>query len=297
MPMLRFRRPCDHADSPCRGHDAKTIPIVQMELLSGLNGRIARFGLPIWYWFGIIRETRGESHGPVSRRGRGRQRAAGRRWPTRRARVLGRGEGGPANIWTDPDGRARQHPRGRAARRWRRAGGGALADLRAVLGVAGANVPEAAGRLAAGLPFAAARGSRRTPSWRSRARSATADGIVAAIGTGSVYGVQRGGAVRIIGGWGFLLGDQGSGAWIGRSLLEAALLAHDGLGGESAAARRGPRRARRAGGDRRLRPAGEPGGLRPPRAAPARRGGRGRSRCAARSSPRRRATSRGRSTG
>jgi glucosamine kinase len=41
--------------------------------------------------------------------------------------------------------------------------------------------------------------------------------------------VQRDGQVRMIGGWGFLLGDQGSGARMGRSLLEAALLAHDGL--------------------------------------------------------------------
>jgi glucosamine kinase len=33
----------------------------------------------------------------------------------------------------------------------------------------------------------------------------------------------------VIGGWGFLLGDQGSGARIGRAACEAALLAHDGL--------------------------------------------------------------------
>ncbi len=56
-----------------------------------------------------------------------------------------------------------------------------------------------------------------------------ADGITAALGTGSVFGVQRRGAARMIGGWGFLLGDQGSGARIGRALYEAALLAHDGL--------------------------------------------------------------------
>ena len=55
------------------------------------------------------------------------------------------------------------------------------------------------------------------------------DGITAALGTGSVFGAQRGGKVRMIGGWGFRLGDQGSGAWMGRALFEAALLAHDGL--------------------------------------------------------------------
>ena len=58
--------------------------------------------------------------------------------------------------------------------------------------------------------------------WRRRT------GSTAALGTGSVFGVQRGGAVRMIGGWGFLLGDQGSGARLGRALCEAALLAHDG---------------------------------------------------------------------
>jgi glucosamine kinase len=55
------------------------------------------------------------------------------------------------------------------------------------------------------------------------------DGITAAVGTGSVFGVQRGGLVRMIGGWGFQLGDRGSGADMGRALLARALLAHDGL--------------------------------------------------------------------
>ena len=54
------------------------------------------------------------------------------------------------------------------------------------------------------------------------------DGITAAIGTGSVFGAQRAGAVRMIGGWGFQLGDHGSGAVMGRSLCARALLAHDG---------------------------------------------------------------------
>ena len=115
-------------------------------------------------------------------------------------------------------------------RRWPRPGAGALADLHAVLGLAGANVPEAAARLAAELPFAAAR--IETDAFVAlKGALGDGDGIVAAIGTGSVFGVQRGGTVRMIGGWGFLLGDQGSGAWIGRRLLRGG------------AAR--PRRARR----------------------------------------------------
>ncbi len=55
------------------------------------------------------------------------------------------------------------------------------------------------------------------------------DGILAAIGTGSVFAVQRGGMIRQYGGYGFLLGDEGSGASLGRALLSRALRAHDGV--------------------------------------------------------------------
>ena len=98
----------------------------------------------------------------------------------------------------------------------------------AVLGLAGANVPEAVARLEGRLPFARV---RIEPDMIVALKGALgeADGITAALGTGTVYAVQRGGAVRMIGGWGFLLGDQGSGARIGRSLYEMALLAHDGI--------------------------------------------------------------------
>ena len=78
------------------------------------------------------------------------------------------------------------------------------------------------------------------------------DGITAAIGTGSVFGVQRGGRVRMIGGWGFQLGDHGSGAAMGRALCDQALLAHDGEVERDAGAGAAPRRAWRAGRDRGL---------------------------------------------
>jgi glucosamine kinase len=42
--------------------------------------------------------------------------------------------------------------------------------------------------------------------------------------------VRHDGRVRSVGGWGFLVGDQGSGARIGRDLLEETLLAYDGIG-------------------------------------------------------------------
>lgn len=54
------------------------------------------------------------------------------------------------------------------------------------------------------------------------------DGAVVVVGTGSIgWAVLRGRQYRV-GGWGFELSDEGSGAWIGRELLRRVLLAHDG---------------------------------------------------------------------
>ncbi|MFO1210036.1 MAG: BadF/BadG/BcrA/BcrD ATPase family protein [Amaricoccus sp.] len=141
-------------------------------------------------------------------------------------RVLGRGAGGPANVWTDPDGAIASilAAAGAAASE----AGTPLTSLEAVLGLAGANVPEAAERASARLPFSRSRVESDVFVALKGALGAN-DGITAALGTGTVYGVQRGGEVRMIGGWGFVLGDQGSGARIGRAVYEAALLAHDGI--------------------------------------------------------------------
>lgn len=56
-----------------------------------------------------------------------------------------------------------------------------------------------------------------------------ADGAVAAIGTGSFLGRQSKGQTRSIGGWGYRIGDQASGAWLGRRMLEQVLLVQDGV--------------------------------------------------------------------
>lgn len=140
--------------------------------------------------------------------------------------VLGRGEAASANIWTDPEG-ARGNIVAAAQAALDAAGRGTLGELHAVPGLAGANVPPAAVGLGR-LPFARAR-IESDAFVALKGALGEDDGITAALGTGSVFGVQRGGAVRMIGGWGFRLGDQGSGAWMGRALLDAALLAHDGL--------------------------------------------------------------------
>ncbi|WP_037914810.1 N-acetylglucosamine kinase [Actinacidiphila yeochonensis] len=63
-------------------------------------------------------------------------------------------------------------------------------------------------------------------------------GVVVAAGTGMIAlgtAADGTGGWRRADGWGHLLGDEGSGAWIGRAGLEAALRAHDGRAGGSTA--------------------------------------------------------------
>lgn len=143
-------------------------------------------------------------------------------------RILGEGRGGPANVVSDPD-TALASVLDAAWGAMAAAGeGDDLGRLTAVLGLAGANVAKAAAAFRARLPFASSRVENDVTVAVKGALGAD-DGIVAAIGTGSIFGVQRAGRVRLAGGWGLILGDHGSGARMGRDLYEAALLAHDGF--------------------------------------------------------------------
>ena len=67
------------------------------------------------------------------------------------------------------------------------------------------------------------------------AATGAAAGIGLIAGTGSIAGsVSDQGARLIQGGWGFLLGDEGSGFWIGREAMRAAIAAEEGRGAETA---------------------------------------------------------------
>lgn len=56
-------------------------------------------------------------------------------------------------------------------------------------------------------------------------------GIVLIAGTGSIcYGRNEAGLAARAGGWGYILGDEGSGWWIGREALSAVMRAGDGRG-------------------------------------------------------------------
>ena len=96
---------------------------------------------------------------------------------------------------------------------------------------------------------------RRARGARSPAR-ATAPGSSSIAGTGSIcYGRNDAGQAARSGGWGYILGDEGSGYWIGRRALAAVVRHADGRGPattlDAARARALRRRARagsRAGG-------------------------------------------------
>ena len=141
-------------------------------------------------------------------------------------RVLARAEGGPANINSGPEV---------AIRNILAVTGAVMAEagvtpdrVAAGLGLAGGNVGTRKAAVLAALPFARVR--VESDGWTA-ARGALGmdDGVVAAFGTGSVFAVQRGGAITLAGGWGWVLGDEGGGAGIGRAALAALLRAVDGL--------------------------------------------------------------------
>ena len=100
----------------------------------------------------------------------------------------------------------------------------------AIIGSAGANVGDVADRLAAMMPFAAV----RVMSDREITVAgilADVDGTLAQVGTGSFFVSCYKGQMKQVGGWGLQLGDDCSGAWLGRELLRLTLRAHDGLVG------------------------------------------------------------------
>lgn len=103
-----------------------------------------------------------------------------------------------------------------------------LAATAGHIGLAGVIDQAGADAVAARLPLGRVRVTSDQPTMLVGALGGR-DGAVAALGTGSFVGIQAGGAVRVIGGWGLAIGDQASGAWLGRELLGHAILVGDGI--------------------------------------------------------------------
>ncbi|CDM60359.1 N-acetylglucosamine kinase [Rhizobium favelukesii] len=144
-------------------------------------------------------------------------------------RILARAQSGPANILSDPDTalesiadatRAAFNAEGIDAR--------CIGSARAVLGVAGNNVGDAVRHVKNRLPFPEA-DIESDGLIALQGALGNDDGAVAILGTGTIYISRQRNTVTYIGGWGFTIGDLGSGARIGHALLQETLLAHDGI--------------------------------------------------------------------
>jgi glucosamine kinase len=135
--------------------------------------------------------------------------------------------GGPANIVTDPAG-AEAAIRLALSEALAAHGLGldALKQARICAGLAGGRLPGAADTFATRLPYLAYVVDDSVTALEGAL--AGADGSLASLGTGSFFIAKQSGAIRHHGGWGFALGDEGSGAWAGRMALSLALKVTDG---------------------------------------------------------------------
>lgn len=143
--------------------------------------------------------------------------------------VIGRAKSGAANIRTDLTG-ARSNIVDAARQAFIAAGQDPelIPQTPAILGLAGANVGTYRQQLEAILPFSTSR-VETDAEIALEGAVGSGDGAMAILGTGTAYMARKNGTSRAIGGWGFQVGDQGSGARIGRDLLEQTLLAYDGV--------------------------------------------------------------------
>jgi glucosamine kinase len=105
----------------------------------------------------------------------------------------------------------------------------AVSQLHAGMGLAGIVTSVGAERIEqAALPFASVAADNDAYAAAMGAFGGEDGGIVIA-GTGSIGFALIGGERHMVGGWGFQLGDHGSGAWAGHHAVRRAALAIDGL--------------------------------------------------------------------
>ncbi len=140
---------------------------------------------------------------------------------------LGDAIGGASNIYQDFEGALATIVR--TAEDAARQAGLQTRDLHAGLGLAGIVTSVGAERIeAAALPFASVTADNDAYAACIGAFSGGDGGIVIA-GTGSIGFALVDGVRHMVGGWGFQLGDHGSGAWVGHHAVRRAALALDGL--------------------------------------------------------------------
>ena len=143
--------------------------------------------------------------------------------------TLGKAEGGPANIETSFI-TARENIIDTCKRAFKNA---KLSDNNfdnsfAILGLAGSNLGNYASQLSDKLPFA---NNKILNDGEITLEGAIGpvDGCIGALGTGSIFVGRKNGITKLTGGWGFNLGDDGSGAKLGKELIKLSIRCHDGL--------------------------------------------------------------------
>ncbi len=99
----------------------------------------------------------------------------------------------------------------------------------ALIGLAGAGASVQRDELIAALPFNNCQIVTDIDLTVAAAFGESGDGVVAMLGTGSFFVWREKGQVKRVGGWGFELGDECGGAWLGRELLRQTIAAYDGL--------------------------------------------------------------------
>jgi glucosamine kinase len=104
----------------------------------------------------------------------------------------------------------------------------ALKGATAHLGLAGVMTAQDAERVAAAAPYHLTTVTDDQPTALNGA-FAGQDGFLLSVGTGTFAAARTNGLYRTIGGWGFHLGDQASGSWLGKECLRQVLLCHDGF--------------------------------------------------------------------
>lgn len=148
--------------------------------------------------------------------------------------ILAEAIGGPSNLSTNFDA-AKSEITSLCTRLYQDAGRSrehAAEDI-ALIGLAGAGASERHQELAEALPTARAKIVTDIDLTVAAALGESDDGVIAMLGTGSFFVWRENGKVRRAGGWGFELGDECGGAWLGSELFRAAIAAYDHLGPSS----------------------------------------------------------------
>jgi len=148
-------------------------------------------------------------------------------------RVLGEGRAGPSNYRAVGRGEAGANLHKAVAAALQEAGCPPADVAAACFGLAGAGRPEDQQVVRSLLPDLGGAPVRVVPDAHIALAGALAGrpGVIAIAGTGSVaFGVDALGRTARAGGWGWLLGDEGSGYHIGLQGVRAALGAADGTG-------------------------------------------------------------------